>query len=83
MGSEESVCPVCGQPVGTVVKRHKTLGAWVPVWGPGPCHNPGCAARADTDPARPAAGERHTGPGPSGAGSSGPSPSGPGPSADA
>ncbi|MFJ4581467.1 hypothetical protein [Streptomyces echinatus] len=46
MGSEQSVCPVCGQPVETVVKRHKTLGAWVPVWAPGPCRNPGCAASA-------------------------------------
>lgn len=44
MGGEESVCPVCGQPVETVVKRHKTLGAWVPVWGRGPCRNPDCAA---------------------------------------
>ncbi len=48
MDSEEHVCPVCGQPVETVVKRHKTLGAWVPVWGPGPCHNPDCAAYAET-----------------------------------
>ncbi|MFE9608917.1 hypothetical protein [Streptomyces sp. NPDC006012] len=46
MDSEEHTCPVCGQPVKTVVKRHKTLGAWVPVWGPGPCHNPHCAACA-------------------------------------
>ena len=28
----------------TVVKRHKTLGAWVPVWVPGPCRNPECEA---------------------------------------
>ncbi|WP_225834921.1 hypothetical protein [Streptomyces sp. NK08204] len=47
MASEEPVCPVCGQPVETVVGRHKTLGAWVPVWGPGPCHNPDCPARAE------------------------------------
>ncbi|MFF9767390.1 hypothetical protein ACF1GT_12365 [Streptomyces sp. NPDC014636] len=53
MGSEEPVCPVCGQPVETVVKRHKTLGAWVPLWGPGPCRNPDCA-----DAARPAASAR-------------------------
>lgn len=26
-----------------VVRRHKTLGAWVPVWVRGPCRNPGCA----------------------------------------
>ncbi|WP_123967393.1 hypothetical protein [Streptomyces sp. TLI_185] len=44
MDSSESVCPVCGQPVETVVKRHKTLGAWVPVWVPGPCRNPACEA---------------------------------------
>jgi hypothetical protein len=30
--------------VETVVKRHKTLGAWVPVWVPGPCHNAECEA---------------------------------------
>ncbi|MET8767456.1 hypothetical protein [Streptomyces sp. NPDC004658] len=52
MDSEGHVCPVCGQPVETVVKRHKTLGAWVPVWGPGPCRDPGCAAYAE--PGRPA-----------------------------
>ncbi|WP_458245612.1 hypothetical protein [Streptomyces sp. MAI_2237] len=44
MDSSDQVCPVCGQPVETVVKRHKTLGAWVPLWTPGPCHNPECAA---------------------------------------
>lgn len=43
MTSDESVCPVCEQSVDTVVRRHKTLGVFVPVWGPGPCHNPGCA----------------------------------------
>ncbi|MFI5683983.1 hypothetical protein [Streptomyces sp. NPDC051636] len=47
MGSEEHACPVCGQPVETVVRRHKTLGAWVPVWGPGPCRNPDCPASAE------------------------------------
>lgn len=47
MDSEEHVCPACGQPVETVVKRHKTLGAWVPVWGPGPCHNPECETSAE------------------------------------
>ena len=47
MGTDEHVCPVCGQPVETVVRRHKTLGAWVPVWTGGPCHNPECAAYAD------------------------------------
>ncbi|MEV5429908.1 hypothetical protein [Streptomyces sp. NPDC052701] len=47
MGSEQHVCPDCGQPVETVVRRHKTLGAWVPVWVPGPCRNPECATHAD------------------------------------
>ncbi|MGW1501508.1 hypothetical protein ACWCQW_23535 [Streptomyces mirabilis] len=43
MGTDEHVCPACRQPVTTtVVRRHKTLGAFVPVWGPGPCHNPEC-----------------------------------------
>ncbi|MEU8982099.1 hypothetical protein [Streptomyces sp. NPDC048309] len=44
MGTDEHVCPECGQPVATVVRRHKTLGAWVPHWGPGPCRNPKCEA---------------------------------------
>lgn len=44
MGTDEHVCPVCKEPVVTVVRRHKTLGAFVPVWGPGPCHNPRCEA---------------------------------------
>ncbi|MET8446671.1 hypothetical protein [Streptomyces sp. NPDC005209] len=44
MDSEEHVCPVCGQPVHSAVRRHKTLGIWVPEWVPGPCHNPDCAA---------------------------------------
>ncbi|MBG0852573.1 hypothetical protein I2W78_12165 [Streptomyces spinoverrucosus] len=46
MDSAEHVCPVCGQPVDTVVRRHKTLGAWVPVWVAGPCRNPKCEANA-------------------------------------
>ncbi|MCF1648952.1 MULTISPECIES: LITAF-like zinc ribbon domain-containing protein [Streptomyces] len=44
MGSEEHVCPSCGQPVETVVRRHKTLGTWVPRWVAGPCGNPECGA---------------------------------------
>ncbi|MBN0047981.1 hypothetical protein JS756_28490 [Streptomyces actuosus] len=47
MDSEEPVCPVCGQPVGTVVRRHKTLGAWVPVWVREPCRNRDCEAYVD------------------------------------
>ncbi|MEU6180368.1 hypothetical protein [Streptomyces coeruleorubidus] len=43
MGSEEHFCPMCGQPVETAVRRHKTLGAWVPRRVPGPCRNPDCA----------------------------------------
>jgi uncharacterized protein YndB with AHSA1/START domain len=30
--------------VDTVVRRHKTLGAWVPRWVAGPCHNAECEA---------------------------------------
>ncbi|MGW4671397.1 hypothetical protein [Streptomyces sp. NPDC004324] len=48
MGTDEHVCPSCGQPVATVVRRHKTLGAVVPVWGPGPCRNPRCEACAES-----------------------------------
>ncbi|MGM1076317.1 hypothetical protein ACS0VI_08740 [Streptomyces sp. H28] len=43
MGSEEHACPSCGQPVELVVRRRKTLGAWVPSWVKGPCQNPRCA----------------------------------------
>ncbi|MEU0332602.1 hypothetical protein [Streptomyces sp. NPDC006193] len=50
MDSDQPVCPLCGQPVETVVRRHKTLGAWVPVWGPGPCRNPQCPGLADPGP---------------------------------
>ncbi|GEC07467.1 hypothetical protein SSP24_51220 [Streptomyces spinoverrucosus] len=46
MDSTEHVCPECGQPVDTVIRRHKTLGAWVPVWVAGPCRNPKCEAYA-------------------------------------
>ncbi|MFJ5996297.1 hypothetical protein [Streptomyces sp. NPDC092370] len=48
MGSEQHVCPACGQPVETVVRRHKTLGTWVPRWVAGPCRNPECGA-SDTE----------------------------------
>ncbi|TLS42256.1 hypothetical protein FE633_31770 [Streptomyces montanus] len=53
MASDEYVCPVCGQPVDTVVHRHKTLGVVVPLWGPGPCKNPECEAykAEETEPA--------------------------------
>ncbi|MEV0173307.1 hypothetical protein AB0I00_19600 [Streptomyces sp. NPDC050803] len=44
MGSDAHACPVCGQSVETVVRRHKTLGAWVPLWVAGPCRNPDCEA---------------------------------------
>lgn len=37
------VCPVCKRPLEMTIKgRHKTLGIFVPVWGPGPCRNPDC-----------------------------------------
>ncbi|GAB2585716.1 hypothetical protein GCM10027168_18060 [Streptomyces capparidis] len=39
------VCPECGRPVrDAVVGRRKVLGAFVPVWGAGPCENPECRA---------------------------------------
>ncbi|MGW5851778.1 hypothetical protein ACWFQ8_28190 [Streptomyces sp. NPDC055254] len=39
-------CPACKRPVTmtTARGRHKTLGVFVPVWVPGPCHNPDCTA---------------------------------------
>ena len=36
------VCPTCKRPVETVVHRRKVLGAFVPVWGPGPCQHEDC-----------------------------------------
>ncbi|MFE7648631.1 hypothetical protein [Streptomyces phaeoluteigriseus] len=44
MDREKHVCPACGQSVDTVVRRHRTPGAWVPRWAAGPCHNPDCEA---------------------------------------
>ncbi|WP_307126156.1 hypothetical protein [Streptomyces sp. B1I3] len=38
----DHACPVCKRPVATVLARHKTLGIFVPHWGPGPCRNPEC-----------------------------------------
>ncbi|MGW1813495.1 hypothetical protein ACWCQM_07965 [Streptomyces sp. NPDC002125] len=38
----EYACPACKKPVDTVLERHKTLGIFVPHWGPGSCHNPHC-----------------------------------------
>ncbi len=52
----------------TVVGRHKTLGAWVPVWGSGPCRNPDCAAYGEqAEPAARAAGTAQPYPGESAA----------------
>ncbi|WP_327353498.1 hypothetical protein [Streptomyces sp. NBC_01304] len=49
--AEELVCPVCKRPVQTVVKRRKVLGAFVPVWGPGPCRHADCAAYVEDEEA--------------------------------
>ncbi|MDG4865248.1 hypothetical protein P8605_44590 [Streptomyces sp. T-3] len=49
--AEELVCPVCKRPVQTVVKRRKVLGAFVPVWGPGPCRHADCAAHVEDEEA--------------------------------
>nr|WP_078964117.1 hypothetical protein [Streptomyces durhamensis] len=48
MDGGSHVCPDCGQSVDAVVRRHKTLGVWVPVWGRGPCRNPECEAATRT-----------------------------------
>lgn len=40
------VCPACKQPVTAELKRHKTMGAYVPTWKPGPCRNPDCQKNA-------------------------------------
>lgn len=37
------VCLACKRSVTTTIKRrHQTLGVFVPVWAPCPCHNPDC-----------------------------------------
>lgn len=36
------ICPACNGPVTAEIKRHKTMGVFVPVWKPGPCHNRSC-----------------------------------------
>ncbi|MBC9711237.1 hypothetical protein H9Y04_01455 [Streptomyces sp. TRM66268-LWL] len=41
------MCPVCKHPVDTVVKPRKVLGAYVPHYAAGPCHNPRCSACVD------------------------------------
>lgn len=33
----------------TVVRRYKTLGAWVPRWVAGPCKNPKCETFLDRE----------------------------------
>ncbi|NMO34870.1 hypothetical protein HG826_15080 [Streptomyces sp. GMY01] len=52
MDEDRHVCPVCGQTLGTVVRRHKTLGVWVPVRRPGPCRNPDCGSPPQPPPTR-------------------------------
>ncbi len=36
------VCPACKQSVPVEVHRHKTLGVFVPEWGPGACQHRDC-----------------------------------------
>ncbi|MEU6891630.1 hypothetical protein ABZ934_07475 [Streptomyces sp. NPDC046557] len=48
-GHEQEPCPVCGRPVERViVGRRKSLGIFVPEWGPGPCHAPDCPRYASS-----------------------------------
>ncbi|MFE7755388.1 hypothetical protein [Streptomyces sp. NPDC057429] len=50
----EYACPACKHAVATVLARHKTLGIFVPVWGPGPCRNPDCSRCVTADEPEPA-----------------------------
>ncbi|MEV6259501.1 hypothetical protein AB0M42_01850 [Streptomyces sp. NPDC051784] len=45
----EYACPACKKPVATVLARHKTLGIFVPHWGPGDCRNPACHRYTEPD----------------------------------
>lgn len=38
------ICPSCGHHVPAEIKRHKTLGIYVPEWHPGTCRNPDCSS---------------------------------------
>lgn len=47
-------CPTCKQSVPPAVHRHKTLGVFVPTWGPGACQNRACESyRLDPGHKRP------------------------------
>ncbi|GAA0308534.1 hypothetical protein GCM10010302_54090 [Streptomyces polychromogenes] len=48
-GHAQRTCPACGSPVETVVRRRKSLGIFVPQWGPGPCRNPRCPQYAPAE----------------------------------
>ncbi|GHI74274.1 hypothetical protein Snoj_81920 [Streptomyces nojiriensis] len=48
-GHEQQTCPACGRRVDTVVRRRKSLGIFIPVWGRGPCRNPDCPDYADPE----------------------------------
>ncbi|ARE74632.1 hypothetical protein ACFVZ8_03085 [Streptomyces sp. NPDC059558] len=48
-GHEQQACPACGRRVDTVVRRRKSLGIFIPVWGRGPCRNPDCRDYADPE----------------------------------
>jgi hypothetical protein len=43
------VCPACHQPLTEKITRHRTWGLFVPVWKPGPCHNPSCPRYVRSD----------------------------------
>jgi hypothetical protein len=49
----EDICPTCGHRVPAEIHRHKTLGIYVPVWGPGTCQNPDCGKRDGDTVSRP------------------------------
>ncbi|MET9688562.1 hypothetical protein ABZY81_08810 [Streptomyces sp. NPDC006514] len=48
-GHEQQMCPACGRRVDTVVRRRKSLGIFIPVWGRGPCRNPDCPDHVDPE----------------------------------
>ncbi|WP_411101941.1 hypothetical protein [Streptomyces sp. cmx-4-9] len=48
-GHGQQTCPACGGAVDTVVRRHKSLGVFVPEWVPGPCRDRECLRYAPPD----------------------------------
>lgn len=52
-GHEQQMCPACGSPVETLIRRRKSLGIFIPEWVAGSCRNPDCPRYVAPEGARP------------------------------